>query len=124
MRRAKIVCTLGPASNTKERIAALVAAGMDCARLNFSHGTHADHAAVAELVRTVSQEARRPITILADLCGPKMRVGRFADGPVELVPGRAFTLTTQDVPGDPDRVSVTYDALPRDVSVGDRILID
>ncbi len=124
MRRTKIVCTLGPACTTPEGIDALVAAGMDCARLNFSHGDHAGHQRNAQLVREAASRARRPIAILADLCGPKMRVGRFAEGKVELVEGTPFIFTTDDVPGDAERVSVSYKALPRDVKVGDEILLD
>jgi pyruvate kinase len=124
MRRAKIVCTLGPASSTPEMVEALVAAGMDCARLNFSHGSHETHAKSAQMVRDAAAKARRPVAILADLCGPKMRVGRFPNGPIELVEGRRFVLTTRDVPGDENQVSHTYDPLPQDVVPGDRILLD
>ena len=124
MRRTKIVCTLGPASSSDEVIDALVAAGMDCARLNFSHGDHAQHAEMARKVRAASGRARRPLAILADLCGPKMRVGRFADGPVELTNGQSFTLTTEKVKGDATRCSVSYAALPRDAKAGDAILLD
>ena len=124
MRRAKIVCTLGPASSTQEQVDALVAAGMDCARLNFSHGSHEDHQRMAGLVREAAKRARRPLAILADLSGPKMRVGRFPGGPVELRPGAEFVLTTRDVPGDEKQVSVTYDRLPDDVREGDTILLD
>lgn len=124
MRRAKIVCTLGPASSTPEMIQALVDAGMDCARLNFSHGSHEAHAQAAKMVREAAVRARRPVAILADLCGPKMRVGRFPNGPVELVEGARFVLTTEDVPGDESRVSHTYEPLPRDVVPGDKILLD
>jgi pyruvate kinase len=124
MRRVKIVCTLGPASNTFERIKALVDAGMDCARLNFSHGEHAAHAEVAAAVRAASAQAGRPIAILADLSGPKMRIGRFPGGPIELIQGTPFVLTARDVPGDENIVSVTYKPLPRDVVPGDAILLD
>jgi pyruvate kinase len=124
MRRAKIVCTLGPASSTPEMLDALVRAGMDCARLNFSHGTHESHAATAALVRAAASKARRPVAILADLCGPKMRVGRFEKGEIELVPGRRFTLTTEKITGDAERVSHSYEPLSRDVVPGDRILLD
>ncbi|MET0285061.1 MAG: pyruvate kinase [Polyangiales bacterium] len=124
MRRTKIVCTLGPATNTVERIRALVEAGMDCARLNFSHGDHKDHAAVARTLREVAARAGRPLAILADLSGPKMRVGRFPGGPIELINGRPFVLTTRDVPGDQNIVSVTYKELPRDVRPGEPILLD
>jgi pyruvate kinase len=102
----------------------LVEAGMDCARLNFSHGDHAQHIATARMVREVAARAGRPVSLLADLSGPKMRVGRFPGGPIELVPGRPFVLSTQDVPGDEHRVSVTYKPLPRDVKPGDSILLD
>ncbi len=105
-------------------IQALVAAGMDCARLNFSHGSHEDHQKVATLLREVAARAGRPVAILADLSGPKMRVGRFLGGPIELVPGRPFVLTAREVPGDENIVSVTYKPLPRDVRPGDAILLD
>jgi pyruvate kinase len=124
MRRAKIVCTLGPASSTPEVIEKLVAAGMDCARLNFSHGTHEAHARSAAMVREAMVKAGRPLAILADLCGPKIRIGRFAKGPVELQPGRRFVLTTRDVPGDATTVSQSYEPLPRDVTAGMHVLID
>jgi pyruvate kinase len=124
MRRTKIVCTLGPASNTPERIRALVEAGMDCARLNFSHGEHKDHAFVAKTLRELAARAGRPLSILADLSGPKMRIGRFPGGPIELVQGKPFVLTTRDVPGDENIVSVTYKPLPQDVRPDDPILLD
>jgi len=124
MRRCKIVCTLGPASNTLERIRELIAAGMDCARLNFSHGSHEEHARVAGLVRQASAELGKPVALLCDLSGPKMRVGRFPGGPITLVPGARFTLTTRDVPGDANIVSVTYKPLPQDVVPTDRVLLD
>lgn len=124
MRRAKIVCTLGPATSDQATIDALVAAGMDCARLNFSHGTHETHARTAAMVRAAAAKAGRPLAILADLCGPKMRVGRFPGGPVELIEGAPFTLTTREVPGDVSGVSVSYPALARDVRIGDAILLD
>jgi pyruvate kinase len=124
MRRAKIVCTLGPSVGTPEMIEKLVLAGMDCARLNFSHGTHEQHAAAAKMVRDAGAKAGRPLAILADLCGPKMRVGRFAKGKIELVPGARFTLTNRDIPGDETIVSQTYQPLPRDVTPGTIILID
>ncbi len=124
MRRAKIVCTLGPSVTSPEMMDRLVQAGMDCARLNFSHGSHESHAAAAKLVRDASTRARRPLAILADLCGPKMRVGRFADGKIELDVGQRFTLTTREVPGTKEVVSQTYEPLPRDVLPGTIILLD
>src|SRR5215218_876360 len=123
-RRAKIVCTIGPATATPERIRGLVDAGMDVARLNFSHGTHEDHAQAYALVREASDASGRAVGILADLQGPKIRLGRFAAGPVEWRTGESITITTDDVIGDHDRVSTTYDRLSQEVAVGDRLLVD
>lgn len=124
MRRAKIVCTLGPATDTFERISELAAAGMDCARLNLSHGTHEDHEKAYAHVRRAAEVSGKAIAILADLQGPKIRLGTFVGGPVELVEGATFVITTEDVPGDVHRCSTTYSGLPGDVGPGDEILID
>ena len=124
MRRAKIVCTLGPATSTKESIRALVDAGMDVARLNLSHGTHAEHEAVYRMVREASDESGHGVGIFADLQGPKIRLGWFAQGGVLLQNGQAFTITTRDVPGTDEVAPTTYDGLPGDVRAGDQILID
>ena len=124
MRRAKIVCTLGPATSSPAAIADLVAAGMDVARLNLSHGSYADHEKVYAAVREASDAAGRSVAVLVDLQGPKIRLGNFACGPVELVEGDVFTITTEDVAGDRDLVSTTYAGLAGDARVGDRILID
>jgi pyruvate kinase len=124
VRRAKIVCTLGPAVSTPERIRELVDAGMDVARLNMSHGTYADHERVYRLVRRASDESGHAIGVFADLQGPKIRLGTFADGPVRLEDGARFTITTRDVEGDADVCGTTYGGLPGDVSAGDPILID
>lgn len=124
MRRAKIVCTLGPAVSTPEKIRALVDAGMDVARLNLSHGSHADHEKVYEMVRRASDESGHAIGIFADLQGPKIRLGKVASGPLKLTEGAAFTITTREVPGDAEICSTTYDGLPGDVAEGDQILID
>ncbi|MGH3697711.1 MAG: pyruvate kinase, partial [Pseudonocardiaceae bacterium] len=123
-RRAKIVCTIGPATATAERIRGLVEAGMDVARLNFSHGSHADHAQVHEMVREASDAAGRAVGILADLQGPKIRLGRFAAGPVQWRTGDEVRVTVQDVPGTHDRVSTTYAGLARDAREGDSMLVD
>jgi len=123
-RRAKIVCTLGPATDSYERVRALVYAGMDVARLNFSHGSYADHERAYDWVRQASDESGRGVGILIDLQGPKIRLGRFADGPVVWATGEVVTITTEDVPGTHDLVSTTYAGLADDVSVGDRILVD
>jgi pyruvate kinase len=124
VRRAKIVCTLGPATSTPERIQELVEAGMDVARLNLSHGSHADHEASYRLVRAASDRSGHGVGIFADLQGPKIRLGKVAAGPVDLEEGQPFTITTRDVPGDRHICSTTYDGLPGDVSTGDQILID
>ncbi|WP_107765791.1 pyruvate kinase [Nocardioides terrigena] len=124
MRRAKIVCTLGPAVSTPERVRELVDAGMDVARLNMSHGAYADHEAVYTLVRRASDESGHGVGIFADLQGPKIRLATFADGPVKLKRGATFTITTRDVPGDVDVCGTTYKGLPGDVKVGDPVLID
>lgn len=124
MRRVKIVCTIGPASAEPHMLERLVEAGMDCARLNFSHGTHQSHAEVYHRVREAASKARRPLAILADLCGPKMRVGSFAAGGTDLQIGARFTLTTRPITGNDGEVSVTYEPLPQDVKPGDAILLD
>jgi pyruvate kinase len=121
-RRGKIVCTLGPA--VADRIPELVAAGMDVARLNFSHGGHADHEKVYRAVRDAAGQAGRAVAVLADLQGPKIRLGRFTDGPVEWLVGEAVRITVDDVPGTHDRVSTTYAELAADAKPGDRLLID
>src|SRR6195952_956110 len=123
-RRAKIVCTLGPATGSLEQITALVEAGMDVARLNFSHGKHADHETSYRHVRAASDRTGRAVAILADLQGPKIRLGTFADGPVVWETGSRVCITVEDVPGTADRVSTTYKDLANDARVGDRLLID
>ncbi|MEV5411796.1 pyruvate kinase [Thermopolyspora sp. NPDC052614] len=123
-RRAKIVCTLGPATSSPERLSELIAAGMDVARFNLSHGSHELHKEVYDRVRAAAAEQGRGVGVLADLQGPKIRVGRFAEGPVRLGFGDVFTITTEDVPGDRDQVSTTYEGLSGDVRAGDTILVD
>ena len=124
MRRAKIVATLGPTTSSLEAIRGLVRAGMDVARLNLSHGDHVDHASAYAAVRQASDESGRGVGILVDLQGPKIRLGRFAAGPVLLEPGHEFIVTTDDVPGDKHMVSTTYKGLPGDVTPGDSVLVD
>lgn len=125
MRRTKIVCTIGPATNSEEKLEQLMHAGMNVARLNFSHGTHEDHALVIERVRSVSARLGCSIAILQDLQGPKIRTGLLQDGqPVMLVAGTHVTITTRDIPGTAAVISTTYQPLPQDVKVGDRILLD
>ena len=123
-RRAKIVCTIGPATASAERLRALVDAGMDIARLNFSHGSHADHEEVYQRVREAAEVTGRAVGILADLQGPKIRLGKFAEGATEWKTGESVTITTEDIVGDHDRVSTTYRKLSAEVATGDRLLID
>ncbi|MFS8102881.1 pyruvate kinase [Lentzea alba] len=123
-RRAKIVCTLGPATGTPDKVRDLVAAGMDVARMNFSHGSHADHKQVYDMVRAAADESGRAVGILADLQGPKIRLGRFAAGPVDWNNGDIVRITVEDVEGTHDRVSTTYKELAKDAKVGDRLLVD
>ena len=124
MRRTKIVCTLGPATATQDRIRELVESGMDVARLNFSHGDHADHADNYKMVRAASDETGRAVGILADLQGPKIRLGRFADGKTVWANGEQVRITVDEVDGTHDRVSTTYKELAQDAKAGDRLLVD
>ncbi|MGK5451043.1 pyruvate kinase [Streptomyces radiopugnans] len=124
MRRAKIVCTLGPATDSYEQIKALVEAGMDVARLNLSHGAHAEHEERYHRVRRASEAAGRSVGILADLQGPKIRLGRFREGPVLLERGEEFTITTEDVEGDREQCGTTYEGLADDVTPGELVLVD
>ncbi len=124
MRRAKIVCTLGPAVGSKEKIVELVKAGMNVARINASHGSHAEHEERINWVREAAKEQDTPVAVLVDLQGPKIRLGTFANGPVVLNPGDIFTITIDEVPGDKELVSTTHKGLPADCTVGDTILID
>jgi pyruvate kinase len=124
-RRTKIVATLGPATSSEERITELIEAGVDVFRLNFSHGEHDVHEANVKRIRAAAKEAGRAIGILQDLQGPKIRVGRFADGAVTLSAGDRFVIDcADDSPGDATRVGVTYAALCRDVQPGDALLLD
>jgi len=125
MRRTKIVCTIGPATKSEEQLEKLMRAGMNVARLNFSHGTQQDHAVVIERIRALSTRLGCPIAILQDLQGPKIRVGSLQGGqPIKLVDGATVTITTQDVEGNEEIIPTTYEALPQDVQAGDRILLD
>ncbi len=123
-RRTKIVCTIGPATATQDRIRELVQVGMDVARLNFSHGSRDDHKRVYEMVREAADAEGRAVGILADLQGPKIRLGRFASGPVEWRTGEEVRITVEDVAGTHDRVSTTYAGLADDARPDDRLLVD
>lgn len=122
--RTKIICTIGPASQCIDRLMDLIDAGMDVARLNFSHGTHEDHLVTINNVREASRQAGEHIGILQDLCGPKIRTGRLRNKTIELKAGEDFTFTIDEIIGDEHRVTTTYQALPIDVKVGDNILLD
>jgi pyruvate kinase len=124
MRRAKIVCTMGPAVESPEKVGQLIAAGMNMARLNLSHGGYDEHQARLDMVRAAAKEQGQSVAILVDLQGPKIRLGRFARGPHDLSRGDIFTITTDEIEGTKERVSTTYKGLPADCKVGDYILID
>src|SRR4051795_180658 len=124
MRRAKIVCTIGPATESAEQIQALVDAGMDVARLNRSHGDTEVHQRVYDNVRAAAKASGRSVAVLVDLQGPKIRLGRFIDEKHHLAVGDVFTITTDDVEGTKERVSTTHKGLTGDARVGDPILID
>jgi pyruvate kinase len=115
---------MGPAVESAERVAALIDAGMNMARLNLSHGEYGEHQNRLDLVRAAALKAGRPVAILVDLQGPKIRLARFADGPHELLRGDTFTITTDDILGSKERVGTTFKGLPEDCKPGDRILID
>jgi len=124
-RATKIVATLGPASSDPEVLERLLQAGVDVVRLNFSHGTAQDHIARATLVRSVAEKVGKTVALMADLQGPKIRVGTFAEGRVMLVAGAAFVLDARRTePGDVDGVGLDYKELPRDVRPGDTLLLN
>ncbi|NGO69954.1 pyruvate kinase [Streptomyces boncukensis] len=124
MRRSKIVCTLGPAVDSYDQLKTLIEAGMNVARFNMSHGSHAEHEERYHRLRKATEETGRAVGVLADLQGPKIRLETFAEGPVELVRGEQFTITTEDVPGDRTICGTTYKGLPGDVAKGDPVLIN
>ena len=125
MRRTKIVCTLGPATSSRDKIRDLIRAGMDVARLNFSHGSRQEHSTLARHVREVSQQEGRHVALLQDLGGPKIRTGRLRfHQPVRLVPGQKLWLTPADTVGSSRRISISYASLARDVRKANRILLD
>src|SRR5262245_47651576 len=125
MRRTKIVCTIGPASDSQDMLARLIDAGMNVARVNFSHGTHEYHRALIRRIKQVRRALNKPVAILQDLQGPKIRVGLIGGGSgfVTLLPGQPFTLTTEDISGNEQRVSVSLKNLPNEVEPGHRILL-
>lgn len=123
-KKTKIICTLGPASCNEKTLTAMLNNGMNVARLNFSHGTHEQHAKNIALFRSVRDKLKVPAAVMLDTKGPEIRVRDFSDGPVQLSAGDTFTLTTRDVPGDASSVSITYKDLPRQLKPGNQVLID
>ena len=124
MRKSKIVCTIGPASESLENIKKLILAGMNVARLNFSHGDFEEHGARINTIRQASKELGKTVAILLDTKGPEIRTGKLEVEPIELVQDEYLTLTTEEILGDQNRISITYNNLPNDVQVGSTILID
>ncbi len=124
MRKTKIVCTIGPACSDEETISAMAKAGMNVARLNFSHNTHEDHKNRIDTVKRVREKLGLPIALMLDTKGPEYRIKTFKDGKVTLTAGERFTFTSEDIDGDADRVSVNYKGLPRDLETGDTILLN
>ncbi|MGO0059719.1 pyruvate kinase [Brevibacillus fluminis] len=124
LRKAKIVCTIGPASESVSTLVKMIHAGMNVARLNFSHGSHEEHAARIKNIREASEQTGKQIAILLDTKGPEIRTGTLAVDSVELVEGEILVLTTEEVAGTAERVSITYKELPQDVTVGSTILVD
>lgn len=122
-RKTKIVCTIGPASESSQVLKSLMKAGMDVARLNFSHGTHEEHLRKIKEIRKLSDRLKRPVTVLQDLSGPKIRVGKVKEGGIHLKRGETFILTNRRILGDEKGVSVTYPSLPMEVKSGDTLLL-
>lgn len=124
MKKTKIVCTIGPSCNNYETLSQMVRSGMNVARLNFSHSTHDEHKKNIALIRRVSADTNKPIAIIADMQGPKIRVKRFNDGFARLKKGETFTITTDDVIGDTKKVSTGFKKLPDFVNIGNMLLLD
>src|SRR5580765_4178050 len=122
--KTKIVATIGPASESPEMLERLIRAGLNIARLNFSHGDFAGHAEHIVRIRAAAQATGRRVAIMADLPGPKMRLGKIDPEPIQLVPGDPFTLTTEDIVGDQRRVSMSFERLPRVVKPGDQLSLN
>lgn len=124
MKKTKIVCTIGPASEKEQVFEKLVLSGLNVARLNFSHGTHEEHQRRIDVIKKVREKLDTPVAIMLDTKGPEIRTGDFENGVVDLVEGQEFTITTRDIIGNSNICSITYKGLPQDVSTGDSILID
>src|SRR5438105_528370 len=126
IRQTKIVATIGPASADESMLRELMKAGVNVCRLNFSHGTHDDHSKVLERIRKLEVELGRPVAVLQDLCGPKIRTTKLPDGQVELVPGEEITIVAADEKASPDphRIGATYEDIASDAAPGERVLLD
>ena len=124
MLKTKIVCTLGPATNSPRMIEQMIECGMNVARINFSHGSHAEHKKTIDNIKAARERLGRPVAIMLDTKGPEVRIGKFRDGEVELPTGAHFTLTTDDIVGDATRVSVSYRELPNQLKPGSPVLVD
>src|SRR5688572_14169800 len=122
--KTKIVATIGPASESPEMLVRLIRAGLNVARLNFSHGEFSKHAEVVKRIREAERATGRRVAIMADLPGPKMRLGKIDPEPIQLVPGEKFTLTNENIVGDARRVSMSFDPLPRVVKPGNRLFLN
>ncbi len=122
--RTKIVATLGPASSKKEVLLSMIKAGVDVCRLNFSHGSQADHQKVIDIIRDINKKYKTNVGILADLQGPKIRIGLVKDGGINLIPGNKIEITTKELIGDDKQIYITYESFPRDVRAGEIILLD
>lgn len=124
MKKTKIVCTIGPSSDTYEVLKALVNEGMNVARLNFSHGTHQEHKKRIETIKKLRDDLDEPIGIMLDTKGPEIRIKTFKDGMIRIEQGQDFILTSEDIEGDNTKVSVTYKDIAKDLKQNDRVLID
>ena len=124
MKKTKIVCTIGPASNNEATLTEMCKAGMNVARLNFSHGTHTEHLKNIELIKRVRENLNKPIAILLDTKGPEYRIKTFEHGKIMLDDGNIFTFTTKEIIGNKTMVSVTYPNLANELAIGDRILLN
>jgi len=124
LNKTKLVCTIGPASESSKILDKMILSGMNVARINFSHGDFTGHKKLIKKVRTAARKAKRRVAIMADLPGPKMRIGQLAEEPIELTPGNSFTLTTEDIVGDNTRVSVSFSRLPKAVKKGDSLFLN
>lgn len=124
MRKTKIICTIGPASANEETLTQMCLAGMNVARLNFSHGTHPEHKEKIDLIKRVREKLGIPLAIMLDTKGPEYRIRTFENGPITLKEGDPFVFTVEDVPGNQERVSVNYGSLCKDLTVGDRVLVN